>query len=74
MISGMPLLSIAAHFDGSRVLLDEPVALRPNTRLLVTVLEDVDRERDEFLSMASRSLGVACADDEVEYSEADLAR
>lgn len=74
MLFRMPLLSIAAHFDGSRVLLDEPVALRPNTRLLVTVLEDVDRERDEFLSMASRSLGVACADDEVEYTEADLAR
>lgn len=70
----MPLLTIAAHYDGSRVLLDEPVALRPNTRLMVTVLEDADRERDEFLSMASRALGAACADDEVEYSEVDLLR
>lgn len=70
----MPLLTVAAHYDGSRVLLDEVVQLRPNTRLIVTVLEDSDLERDEFLDMASRALGSACADDEVEYSEADLAR
>ena len=70
----MPLLTIAAHYDGSRVLLDEAVELRPNTRLMVTVLEDEDRERDEFLNMASRALAAACADDEVEYSEADLLR
>ncbi len=68
----MPQLTIAAHYDGFRVLLDEAVQLRPNTRLIITVLEDSDRERDEFLGMASRSLGTVCEDDEVEYSEADL--
>ena len=70
----MPLLTIAAHYDGSRVLLDEAVHLRPNTRLIVTVLEDSDRESDEFLGMASRALGVAMADDEIEYTEADVLR
>lgn len=70
----MPLLTIAAHYDGSRVLLDEAVQLRPNTRLIVTVLEDPDRERDDFLGMASRALGLATEDDEVEYTEADVAR
>lgn len=70
----MPLLTVAAHYDGSRVLLDEAVHLRPNTRLIVTVLEDSDQERDEFLSMASRALGMATGDDEVEYTEADLGR
>ena len=68
----MPLKTIPAHFDGSRVLFDEVVQLRPNTRLIVTVLEDSDHERDEFLGMASRALAEGCADDEVEYSEADL--
>jgi hypothetical protein len=68
----MPLLTVAAHYDGSRVLLDEVVQLRPNTRLIVTVLEDSDPEREEFLGMASRALGSTYADDEVEYSEADL--
>jgi hypothetical protein len=70
----MPLLTVAAHYDGSRVLLDEAVDLRPNTRLIVTVLEDSDQERDEFLGMASRALGMATGDDEVEYTEADLVR
>ncbi len=70
----MPLLTVAAHYDGSHVLLDEAVQLRPNARLIVTVLEDSDRERDEFLEMASGALGIACADDEVEDSEADLVR
>jgi hypothetical protein len=55
-------------------LLDEAVDLRPNTRLIVTVLEDSDRERDEFLGMASRALGVATEDDEMEYTEADVMR
>jgi hypothetical protein len=68
----MPLLTVAAHYDGSRVLLDEVVQLRPNTRLIVTVLEDSDPEREEFLGMASRALGSTYAADEVEYSEADL--
>jgi hypothetical protein len=35
-------------------------------------LEDSDPEREEFLGMASRALGSTYADDEVEYSEADL--
>ena len=70
----MPLLTIAAHYDGSRVLLDEAIQLRPNTRLIVTVLEEEDRDRAEFMDMASRALGNACADDEVEYTEADLVR
>lgn len=70
----MPLLTVAAHYDGSHVLLDEAVQLHPNARLIVTVLEDPDRERDEFLNMASHALAIACADDEVEYSEADLVR
>jgi hypothetical protein len=68
----MLLRTIAAHYDGSRVLFDEVVQLRPNTRVIVTVLEDSDLDREDFLGMASRALGSAYAHDEVEYSEADL--
>ena len=70
----MPLLSIPAHYDGARVLLDEAVSLRPNTRLIVTVLEDSDAERGEFMTMASVALSSAFENDEVEYTEADLVR
>jgi hypothetical protein len=70
----VPFLTVTAHYDGSRVLFDEAVQLRPNTRLIVTVLEDEDSDRVEFMGVASRALGKAYADHEVEYTEADLVR
>ncbi len=68
----MPLLSVSAHFDGERVLLDEDVQIRPNARLLVTVLDEADPDRQEFLRLAQASLADAYAEDDVEYTEADL--
>ena len=68
----MPLMSIPAHYDGVRVCLDEEVSLRPNVRLIVTVLEDSDAEREDFLRLSANKLVAAYADDEVEYSVADL--
>ncbi len=68
----MPMKSIPAHFDGQQVLLDEQVKIPPHTRLLVTILEDADRE--DFLSMASTAFADSYDADEVEYTEADLKR
>jgi hypothetical protein len=65
-------MSIPAHYDGVRVCLDEEVSLRPNVRLIVTVLEDSDAEREDFLRLAANRLAAAYADDEVEYSVTDL--
>ena len=70
----MPLVSIPAHYDGSQVLLDEDVVLRPNSRLIVTVLEECDAEREDFLRLSAARLATAYGDDEVEYSEADLVK
>jgi hypothetical protein len=64
--------SVSARFDGQRVLFDEEVEIRPHTRLLVTILEDVDQERAGFLALAATSLADAYGDDEVVYDEADL--
>ncbi len=36
------LVTIPAHFDGQLIQLDVDVALKPNTRLLVTVLGEDD--------------------------------
>lgn len=68
----MPMTSIAAHYDGKQVLFDEEVDIRPHTRLLVTILEDQDSDRQEFLSLAATALADSYGEDEVEYSEADL--
>jgi hypothetical protein len=70
----MPLISIPAHFDGTQVLLDEKVALPLNARLLVTVLDGSNEDREEFLQLAANSLATAYSDEEVEYTAADLKR
>jgi hypothetical protein len=59
--------TIAAHFDGQHILLDEAVELEPNTKLLVTVLpKDVDD--GEWRNVCADGLQRAYADDEEEYS------
>jgi uncharacterized lipoprotein YbaY len=67
-------MSIPAHYDGTQVLLDEKVSLPPNSRLLVTVLDGSDDDREQFLQLASNSLATAYSDEEVEYTAADLKR
>ena len=59
--------TIAAHFDGEHILLDEPVELEPNTKLLVTVLPQ-DADREAWLEMSKKGLAAAYADDEEDYS------
>jgi hypothetical protein len=59
--------TIAAHFDGEHILLDEPVELEPNTKLLVTVLPK-DADREAWLELSKKRLAAAYANDEEEYS------
>ena len=64
----MDTFSIPAHFDGERILLDEPVELEPNTRLIVTVLPNHDTERESWLRLSEKRLEAAYGEDEEEYS------
>jgi hypothetical protein len=68
----MPLLCIPAHYDGKHVKLDEDVRLKPDTKLLVTVLEPGEPDREAFLRFSQNSLSRAYEEDEVEYTMADL--
>ncbi len=44
----MSTINLKAHFDGNKILLDEPFNLEPDTKLIVTVLpKHTDEERDE---------------------------
>jgi hypothetical protein len=63
---------IPAHFDGEHILLDEPVELEPNAKLLVTVLPK-DVERAEWLSVSLKRLQAAYEDGEEEYSFKSIA-
>ncbi len=48
--------TIAAHFDGKHILLDEAVELEPNTKLLVTVLPK-DEESEHGVRCPSNDSG-----------------
>ena len=63
--------SILAHFDGENILLDEPVELEPNTKLLIQVLPNGDDEREQWLTLSKSRLGHAFTNGEDDYP-ADL--
>jgi hypothetical protein len=66
----MEPVTISAHFDGKQILLDEPFALQPNTKLIVTVLPEIsddDEERRDFLALSRQGFERAFGDDEPEY-------
>jgi hypothetical protein len=58
-MSANNLISIPAHFDGERILLDEPVELERNARLVVTVLPNGDADRDAWLGLSLNQLNAA---------------
>ena len=66
----MNTITLSAHFDGDKIVLDEPFDLEPNTRLIVTILpeEQSDPEREDWANLAMESLERAYGDDEPEYT------
>ena len=66
----MAKVSLKAHYDGERIVIDAPFELAPNLPLLVTVLSG--DELSEWTSLAVQSLAKAYTEDEPEYSLADL--
>ena len=63
----MDAISIPAHFDGERILLDEPIELEPNTKLIVTVLPNHDAERESWLLLSGKRLESAYGEEEEGY-------
>jgi hypothetical protein len=65
----METRTLRAHFDGNKILLDEPFEPEPNTELLVTVLPKTsDEQREDWARLSLESLSRAYRDDEQEYS------
>lgn len=67
----MKAVAITAHFDGEKVLFDEPCQLDANARLVVVVLPP-DDERQAWSRLSASQLSRAYGDDEPEYTAADL--
>ena len=69
----MRTLMFKAHFDGKCVTLDEPCDLRPGTPVIVAVIPTrAGLEGAEWKHAAAAGLARAYADDEPEYSPADI--
>ena len=72
----MPTVSLKAHYDGERIVLDEPFELPVHSPLIVTVLpvpgSPLEQERAEWAALAVRSLARAYGDQEPEYTIADI--
>ena len=64
----MEQTSIPAHFDGKQILLDRPVTLKANAKLLVVVLPDSDEERSDWAKVSAAGLSHAYGDTEPEYT------
>ncbi len=66
-------IRIPAHFDGTHIILDEPVELEPDAKLLVTLLPDEQADEHEaWAHIAKAGLANAYGADEVEYSTASI--
>lgn len=63
----MKIVSVSAHFDGEHIRLDEPLALEPNTKLIVTVLPAQDLESESWALLAQGNLENAYGADEEGY-------
>lgn len=64
----MQIVTLQAHFDGEQILLDEPYKLAPNTKLVVSVIEMRDEEREDWTRFSLSNLERAYGGDEPEYS------
>jgi hypothetical protein len=68
-------VSLSANFDGKSIVLDEEYPLRPQARLLVTVIvdggaEDAQGERRSWSALGKQAMARVFGDDEPEYSAA----
>ena len=69
----MPTIALKAHFDGQRILLDEPYPLPPASRLMVLVMPaETDTEQTNWQRLSAATLDHAYGPDEPEYSLADV--
>lgn len=75
ILISMPTVTLKAHYDGSRILLDEPYDLPTDSPLMVTVLPpatSTETERAQWAQAAAAGLARAYGDDEPDYSPADV--
>lgn len=66
----MPITTLPAYFDGNRICLDESFNMKPNTKLIVTILprQNLDNEHEDWLFLSGQKLEDAYGENEPNYS------
>ena len=66
----MPMLTLSAHYDGEKICLDEAYKLKPNTKLIVTILseQEMEQEYESWVSFSGDCIEKAYGDKEPEYT------
>ncbi len=75
--ASMSAVSLKAHYDGERIVLDEPFDLPPNSPLIVTVISeagDPAADRAQWTALSTLALARAYSDLEPDYTLSDLER
>ncbi|MGI8566782.1 MAG: hypothetical protein ACR2LZ_09915 [Pyrinomonadaceae bacterium] len=67
-LKAMRIVTLQSHFDGKQILLDEPYDLAPNTKLVVSVIQMQNEEREDWTRFSLANLERAYGDNEPEYS------
>jgi hypothetical protein len=71
----MPAVTLKAHYDGERIVLDEPFEIPPNSPLMVTVLSATETVvGEDWILAARKALSAAYGTDEPNYGTEDLRR
>lgn len=68
----MKTVSVTAYFDGKQIQLDEPLDLKPNTKLMVTVLSDQESDRETWQAIAIQGLERAYTEEDEVYDLSDV--
>ena len=63
----MESIVLHAHYDGSQIRLDDPIELRPGTRLLITVIQP-DDDMAAWHELSLRGLAAAYDAGEQDYA------
>lgn len=67
------MLTVGAHFDGEHIVLDTPIKLTPEMRLVVQIVSPRGgSDQDELLQLAEAGLKRAYSDNEPEYTIDDV--
>ncbi len=68
----MKTVSVTAHFDGKQIQLDEPLDLKPNAKLMVTLLPGQESEREGWQAISLQGLERAYSEEEDAYDLSDI--